>query len=354
MRTKSTAVLNALRMIPVNSNQGYAKCVHVWYNEYINSLSTVISMSGTIRGRFAPSPSGRLHLGNMASSLLAWLDARSLGGEIIFRLEDLDPDRSYIDYARLMAEDLRWLGLDWDSGWPEDANFAQGARAEYYEAAFDELDRRGLIYKCWCSRAERLAASAPHPGEEHPGSCRCRYLEGEALLARLIGKRPAAYKCAVPDSVVTIIDAHLGEYKQNLAREGGDFIVRRSDGVFAYQLAVSVDDALMGVTRVVRAQDLLPSAPRQRWLIETLGHAAPEYAHAPLLTAPDGRKLSKRDGDLHMGQLRRLYTPEELTGRLAYLCGITDRIEPVKPRDLIPHFDWAKVPSGEIDITGVF
>lgn len=311
-------------------------------------------MTKNIRGRFAPSPSGRLHLGNMASSLLAWLDARALGGEMIFRLEDLDPERSWYDYAALMAEDLRWLGLDWDAGWPEDEGFAQGSRTEYYTAAFDELQRRGLIYKCWCSRAERLAASAPHPGEEHPGSCVCRDLSGEALEARLRGKRPPAYKAIVPDETVTIIDGHLGEFTQNLALDGGDFIVRRSDGVFAYQLAVSVDDALMGVTRVVRAEDLLSSAPRQKWLIETLGHHAPDYAHAPLLTAPDGRKLSKRDGDLNMAELRKLYTPAELTGRLAYLCGLIDRIEPVMPRELVVHFDWARVPCGEIDISGVF
>ena len=311
-------------------------------------------MAKNIRGRFAPSPSGRLHLGNMASSLLAWLDARSLGGEMIFRLEDLDPERSYADYAALMAEDLRWLGLDWDAGWPEDGGYAQGGRSAYYEEAFEQLESIGLVYRCWCSRAERLAASAPHPGETHPGSCKCRDLKGEALAERLRGKRPAAYKAAVPDADVTIIDGHLGEYTQNLAREGGDFIVRRSDGVYAYQLAVSVDDALMGVTRVVRAQDLLSSAPRQKWLIETLGYTAPDYAHAPLLTAPDGRKLSKRDGDLNMEELRRRYTPEELTGRLAYLCGLIDRIESVSPRELIAQFDWAKVPRGEIDITGVF
>ena len=311
-------------------------------------------MSKLIRGRFAPSPSGRLHLGNMASSLLAWLDARHLGGEIIFRLEDLDPERSYMDYARLMAEDLRWLGLDWDAGWPEDAGYSQGERGEYYAAAFDELSRRGLIYRCWCSRAERLAASAPHPGEEHPGSCACRGLAGKALAERERGARPPAYKCMAPDETLTIIDAHLGEFKQNLAREGGDFIVRRSDGVWAYQLAVSVDDMLMGVNRVVRAADLLSSAPRQSWLIETLGGTAPEYAHAPLLTAPDGRKLSKRDGDLNMAELRRLYTPQELTGRFAFLCGLIERPEPVEPAELVGGFDWAKVPAGPIDISCVF
>ena len=313
-------------------------------------------MSDLIRGRYAPSPSGRLHLGNVASSLLAWLDIRALGGELVFRLEDLDPERSWTEYAELMADDLRWLGLDWDSGWPMDSSYAQGRRTGLYDAAFAELDSRGLIYRCWCSRAERLAARAPHPGEDSaaPGGCKCRGLTGEALEARLRGKRPPAFKVTVPDESVTIIDAHLGEYRQNLAREGGDFIVRRSDGVYAYQLAVSVDDALMGITRVVRASDLLSSAPRQSWLIETLGHTAPEYAHAPLLTAPDGRKLSKRDGDLNMGELRKIYTPEQLTGRLAYLLGLTDRPEPVSAAELVPDFDWARVPSGPVDISGVF
>lgn len=313
-----------------------------------------MQMSETIRGRYAPSPSGRLHLGNIASSLLAWLDVRHLGGELIFRLEDLDPERSYMDYARLMADDLRWLGLGWDAGWPADAGYAQGERTEFYAEAFSALQRRGLIYRCWCSRAERLAARAPHPGEEAPGSCRCRGLAGAELAARLNGPRPPAYKAAVPDMDVSVLDGHYGEYKENLARGGGDFIVRRSDGVYAYQLAVSVDDALMGVTRVVRAADLLPSAPRQKWLIETLGYPAPDYAHAPLLTAPDGRKLSKRDGDLNMAELRRAYTPEELIGRLAYLLGLIDRVEPVKAAELVEGFDWAKVPPGPVDIGGVF
>lgn len=313
-----------------------------------------MEMGNIKRGRYAPSPSGRLHLGNVCSSLLAWLDARHTGCELIFRLEDLDPERSYMDYAQLMAEDLRWLGLDWDAGWPEDEGFAQGERGEYYAAAFAELERRGLIYRCWCSRAERLASRAPHPGEEHPGSCACRFLKGEALSEREHWKRPPAFKCAAPDRDMVIIDEHFGEYSQNPAREGGDFIVRRSDGVWAYQLAVSVDDMLMGVSRVVRAADLLSSAPKQSWLIETLGGTPPAYAHAPLLTAPDGRKLSKRDGDLNMAELRRLYTPEQLIGRLAYLCGLTDRPEPVRAAELVETFDWAKVPLGPIDISGVF
>lgn len=297
------------------------------------------------RGRFAPSPSGRLHLGNMLSSLLAWLDVRSLGGEMLFRLEDLDPERSWDDYARLMAEDLRWLGLDWDLGWPEDASCRQGARTARYEAAFARLSALGLVYPCWCSRAERLAAAAPHPGEERPSGCRCRGLSG-AEKAKM--RRSPAQKVMVPDAVVRVADGHYGPCCENLARGSGDFIIRRSDGVFAYQLAVSVDDMEMGVTRVVRARDLLPSALRQKWLIETLGGEAPDYCHCPLLVAGDGRKLSKREGDLNMEELRRRYTPEELTGRLAHMCGLIDRPEPVSPRELVPHFSWERVAREDV------
>ena len=301
-----------------------------------------------VRGRFAPSPSGRLHIGNMLSSLLAWLDVRSRGGEMLFRLEDLDPERSWEDCALMMADDLRWLGLDWDLGWPMDPGCRQGRRTAEYESAFAQLGEAGLLYRCWCSRAERLAASAPHPGEENPGSCRCRSLpEGEIAALERRGRR-AAYKVIAPDADVTVEDGHYGTYTDNLARGGGDFIVRRSDGVFAYQLAVSVDDAAMGVTRVVRARDLLPSAPRQKWLIETLGGTAPEYCHAPLMVSPSGRKLSKREGDLNMESLRKRYTPEGLTGVLACLCGLIERPESVSPRELVGNFDWNKVAREDV------
>ena len=301
-----------------------------------------------VRGRFAPSPSGRLHIGNMLSSLLAWLDVRSRGGEMLFRLEDLDPERSWEDCALMMADDLRWLGLDWDLGWPMDPGCRQGRRTAEYESAFAQLGEAGLLYRCWCSRAERLAASAPHPGEENPGSCRCRSLPEGEIAALERRSRRAAYKVITPDADVTVEDGHYGTYTENLARGGGDFIVRRSDGVFAYQLAVSVDDAAMGVTRVVRARDLLPSAPRQKWLIETLGGTAPEYCHAPLMVSPSGRKLSKREGDLNMASLRERYTPEGLTGVLACLCGLIERPESVSPRELVGNFDWNKVAREDV------
>ena len=314
-----------------------------------------INGSKTIRGRFAPSPSGRLHLGNMMSSLLAWLDVRSLGGKMVFRLEDLDSERSYDEYARLMADDLRWLGLDWDEGWPEQAGYAQGGRTALYEDAFAQLWRRGLVYPCFCSRQQRLAASAPHPGEARgDGGCACRHM-GEAEYAAQVekGRRPA-YKAAVPDVLVSVRDDHYGLYEENLMRGSGDFILRRSDGVFAYQLAVSVDDADMGITRVVRGRDLLPSATRQKWLIETLGGTAPDYCHAPLLTSPDGRKLSKREGDLNMEYLRQRFTPRQLTGIMARMCGLTETDEPISPAELVPLFDWKRVPTADLILPELF
>lgn len=302
------------------------------------------STAGQAVGRFAPSPSGYLHLGNLLSALLAWLDIRSLGGEMVFRLEDLDPARSDPAFAEAMAEDLRWLGLDWDRGWPQDPGYAQSERTALYEEAFQTLKEQGLAYPCWCSRSKRLAAaSAPHPGEQEADlRCRCSRMsqaEREALLKA--GRNPA-WKLKSPDQDIRINDGHYGLLLQNPAREAGDCIIRRSDGVYAYQLAVSVDDMRMGITRVVRGRDLLASAPRQKWLIETLGGRPPDYCHSPLLTGDKG-KLSKRLGSLSTQVLRGQHRPEEILGRLAFLAGLIDREEPVTAWDLLPDFSWEKV-----------
>ena len=303
--------------------------------------------------RFAPSPSGYMHLGNLLAMLLAWLDCRSRNGEMVFRLEDLDPARSKRVYAEAMAADLRWLGLDWDRGWPEAADYAQSKRTEIYEAAFQTLLERDLIYPCWCTRSERLAAaSAPHPGErEFDSGCRCAHLGKTEREAMLRSERRPAWKLRSPDQAITVLDGHYGAFTQNPARELGDFIVRRADGVFAYQLAVSVDDRLMGVTRVVRGRDLLSSAPRQKWLIETLGGEAPDYCHCPLLTGGAG-KLSKRLGSLSTEVLRKEYSPEQVIGRLAFLCGLTERDEPVSAHELLPVFDWERVRKEDIPMDG--
>ena len=301
-----------------------------------------------VRGRFAPSPSGRLHIGNMLSSLLAWLDVRSRGGEMLFRLEDLDPERSWEDCALMMAERPALAGARLGPGLAMTRAAARGGARRNTSPPSRSWARRGCFYRCWCSRAERLAASAPHPGEENPGSCRCRSLPGGEIAALERRGRRAAYKVIAPDETVTVEDGHYGTYVENPAREGGDFIVRRSDGVFAYQLAVSVDDAAMGVTRVVRARDLLPSAPRQKWLIETLGGTAPEYCHAPLIVSPSGRKLSKREGDLkHGAAARALHAGEADRGAGVSLRAHRPAGER-RPRELVEHFDWNKVAREDV------
>ncbi|MBQ6464999.1 MAG: tRNA glutamyl-Q(34) synthetase GluQRS [Oscillospiraceae bacterium] len=307
-------------------------------------------MEPNVVGRFAPSPSGYLHMGNLLASLLAWLDCRALGGTLIFRMEDLDPARSRPEYAAAAAEDLRWLGLDWDEGWPDPA-YAQSRRGALYEEAFERLRAMNLVYPCWCTRAERLAAaSAPHPGEAvHDPGCPCARLTRREREERFRSGRRPAWKLRMPELAVSVDDGHYGLVSQNLARDAGDCIVRRADGVYAYQLAVSVDDLLMGVTRVVRGRDLLASAPRQRWLIETLGGAAPAYCHSPLLTSGAG-KLSKRLGSLSTQALRQTTSPEALVGRLAFLCGLRETDAPVTPRELLADFDWARVKTEDIEI----
>ena len=308
-------------------------------------------MTRPVVGRFAPSPSGYMHMGNLLAMLLAWLDCRALNGEMVFRMEDLDPARSKPVFAAAMADDLRWLGLDWDRGWPEEEGYAQSMRTAIYEEAFAALKARDLVYPCWCTRSERLAAaSAPHPGErEYDGGCRCaRMTQAGREAMENVGRRPA-WKLRCPDEAITVLDGHYGAFTQNPAREAGDFIVRRADGVFAYQLAVSVDDMLMGVTRVVRGRDLLSSAPRQKWLIETLGGTAPDYCHCPLLTGGAG-KLSKRLGSLSTQVLRKEKRPEEVVGELAFLCGLTDSAAPITARELIPGFSWEKVRTEDVPL----
>lgn len=306
----------------------------------------------TLKGRFAPSPSGRMHLGNLFSALLAWLSVRSAGGTMVLRMEDLDPDRCREEYAMQLAEDLSWLGLDWDEGYGAGGlagPYRQSERTKLYEKAFHKLNEQGLIYPCYCTRAERLAASAPHSSDgERIYTGKCRNLTGEQRQALEAAGRRCAWRVQVPEETYGLTDGHMGEYKENLAHDCGDFIVRRSDGVYAYQLAVCVDDAAMGVTQVVRGRDLLSSTPRQQYLYHCLGLRSPEFYHVPLLVAPDGRRLSKRDGDLDMGALRGRYTAKELTGYLAFLAGQLPEPEAISAQELIHVFSWDKVPLKDV------
>ena len=296
-------------------------------------------------GRYAPSPSGRMHLGNLMCCLLAWLSAKSKGGQVLLRIEDLDTVRCPRVYADAIMDDLAWLGLAADGPTP---TVYQSERSEIYQQYYDILLKKGLVYPCFCSRSQLHAASAPHRSDGqvvYAGTCRGL---SDAEVARRSLTRAPAFRVQVPDEEVAFTDGHLGRYAENLARDCGDFYLRRADGVFAYQLAVVVDDALMGVTEVVRGSDLLSSTPRQLWLYRELGLTAPQFYHLPLLLAPDGRRLSKRDGDQSLENLRARYTPQEIIGKLAYVCGLQDTPAPAAPQELVPGFSWDKVPKQDI------
>ena len=296
-------------------------------------------------GRYAPSPSGRMHLGNLLCCLLAWLSAKSKGGQVLLRIEDLDAARCPRRYADAIVDDLAWLGLAADGPQPP---VYQSERAAVYQQFYDKLAAKGLVYPCFCSRSQLHAASAPHRSDGqvvYPGTCRGLTPEEIAEKAR---RKAPAWRVRVPDEEIAFTDGHLGPYAENLARDCGDFYLRRADGVFAYQLAVVVDDALMGVTEVVRGADLLSSTPRQLWLYRELGLQAPQFYHLPLLLDHEGRRLSKRDGDQSLENLRARYTPQEIVGRLAFACGLQDAPRPAAPQDLVESFDWARVPRHDI------
>ena len=306
-------------------------------------------MSGVI-GRFAPTPSGALHLGNLFCSLLAWLSAKAQGGEIVLRIEDLDRERANSAFTAQCEHDLHLLGLDWDRGGTAGGKvYFQSERTEYYKTLLERLQQTGKVYPCFCSRAELHAASAPHASDgELLYSGKCRDLSKEEI-ERLSRQRPPALRLRVPDETIAFDDLHYGRIEQNLMTDCGDFILRRSDGVFAYQLAVVGDDGDMGVTEVVRGRDLLSSTPRQIYLFQLLGLPVPRFAHAPLLLDEEGRRLSKRDRDLSLsGLLERGHTPEDVIGKLAYLAGLLDRPEAAAAKELIPLFDWEKVPCADI------
>ncbi len=300
-------------------------------------------------GRFAPSPSGRMHLGNVLCALLAWLSARQQNGEFLLRIEDLDEMRCPRSFADLIIDDLRWLGLDWDGEIPY-----QSERTAVYEKYEAILREKGLLYPCFCSRAALHAASAPHLSDGrvvYAGTCRDLTPEQVAEKRR---KRAPATRVRVPERTITFTDGVYGEYTETLTEECGDFIIRRSDGVFAYQLAVVVDDGLSGVTEVVRGHDLIGSTPRQIWLYELFGFTPPNFIHIPLLCDHDGRRLSKRDEDLDLGLLREKFTPEQVIGALACAAGLTDTAEPVSAKELVKAFSWEKIPKHELYLPNVF
>lgn len=299
-----------------------------------------------MKGRYAPSPTGRMHLGNVFSALMSWLDTRSAGGKWVLRIEDLDPQRSRREYARLIEDDLLWLGLEWDEGGLDGTGpngpYCQSERGEIYEQYLNRLMATGLTYPCTCTRADIMATQAPHQSDGriiYGGRCRPALLpwHGEWPLA------PHATRLWVPDREVGYTDLVYGPATVNLAHHCGDFVLRRADGAWSYQLAVVVDDALMGITRVVRGNDLLLSAAQQNYLYQLLGFTEPEYAHVPLICNAAGQRLSKRDSSMSMAELRRHHSAAEILGQLAAGAGIIPEYQPIEAVALVEHFSWAKM-----------
>lgn len=315
----------------------------------------MISPSATpaepVIGRFAPTPSGRLHLGNIFCALLSWASAKSRGGRIILRIEDLDLERSPRAFANQLEADLQWLGLSFDEGGSAGGPsqpYYQSERFPLYKSLFQRLEATEEIYPCFCSRASLHAASAPHLSDGrilYPGTCRGLSAEAVREKRRL---RPPAVRIHVPDEIISFIDGVQGKVSAHLPSDCGDFVLRRADGVYAYQLAVVADDGLMGVNQVVRGRDLLESTPIQIWLFRKLGFSIPEFYHIPLLLDSKGNRLSKRDKALDLSALGQRFSSEEIVGLLAFLAGQISKWEKISPGELAEIFQWEKVPKTDI------
>ena len=301
-------------------------------------------MTRPVTGRFAPSPTGRMHLGNIYAALMAWLSARSQGGRFILRIEDIDPQRSRAEYARFIEDDLHWLGIDWDE------RHVQSERYDIYEQHLKRLQEMSLTYPCYCTRADILSTQAPHESDGrvvYRGTCRPEGIGTVSLSSSSSSVHPS-FSCGrkpstrifVPDRDISFTDGTYGRQTINLARHCGDFVLRRADGAWAYQLAVVVDDALMGVTEVVRGRDLLLSVPQQMYLLSLLGYPSPAFRHIPLLCNTSGQRLSKRDKSMDMAVLRQRFTPEELLGVLSHIIGITGDAAPLSANELLMRFSW--------------
>lgn len=296
-----------------------------------------------VKGRFAPSPTGRMHLGNVFSALLSWLSAKAKGGTWLLRIEDIDPQRSHQEYADMLMDDLTWLGLGWDEG-----PYYQSQRTDIYQQCLDALSQKGLTYPCYCTRADILATQAPHESDGrvvYKGTC--RHLSPEQRTG------PAAIRMMVSDEdkgLVTFTDGHYGTHSVDLTTQCGDFIVRRKDGAWAYQLAVVADDALMGINEVVRGRDLLLSSPQQIYLAQQLGFTPPRFIHLPLLCNTAGQRLSKRDQSLDMAALRQRFSPDAIIGLLAHAAGLQSAPDPISAHDLIATFSWDKIGTADIII----
>lgn len=298
---------------------------------------------GETVGRFAPTPSGRLHLGNVLCAMLAYLSVRAKGGRFLLRIEDLDVPRCPRTLAKQAIDDLTWLGFRWD-----EPPLYQSERSGVYARYLEALRAEGHVYPCFCTRAQLHASVAPNLGDTqyvYPGTC--AHLP-PAEVERLSQLRTPAMRLRVPDEEIVWTDGLYGEARENLARDCGDFILRRSDGLYGYQLAVVVDDALSGVTEVVRGRDILSATPRQMYLQRLLGFPTPTYFHIPLLTDADGRRLAKRDRDMDVTALAKRHTPEDILGALAFSAGLQAEPLPASLEELTTRFSWERVRRADI------
>lgn len=276
-----------------------------------------------MRGRFAPSPTGYMHLGNAWTAFLCWLQVRQAGGTLVLRIEDIDEQRSKQEFAQALLEDLQWLGLNWDEGpgvGGQAGPYTQQERYDLYDSALAVLQHDGLLYPCYCSRARLQAIGAPHEGEQavYDGHC-----YGMTDAERAVMKKTPSWRVHVPEMHISFCDGIYGFYDAYLPKSCGDFVVRRADGLYAYQLAVSVDDGMMGITHVLRGRDLLPSTAQQIWLIQYLGYTAPQYMHVPMLIDANGRRLSKRQKGITIRSLRDAGADRDsILSYLAYKSGM--------------------------------
>lgn len=309
-------------------------------------------------GRFAPTPSGRMHIGNIAAMLAAWLSARSRGDGIVLRIEDIDVPRVVPDADRWIMDDLAWLGLDWD-GEPA----YQSQRVELYGDILGVLRDNGLIYPCFCSRAQIRAASAPQEGDRfilYPGTC--RRLAVDERMVRLAAGERHSWRLAVPaagapDGRIGFDDRIFGPQSFDVGADLGDVVMRRSDGLFAYQFVVSVDDALMGIDDIVRGRDLLRSTALQQWLRDRLADCGigerrvPAYAHIPLLDDLHGRRLAKRERSTDMGAMRAAgMRAEDILGVAGWALGLLEKPEALSAQDALGLFSWDRVRRDDVEM----
>ena len=310
-------------------------------------------------GRLAPSPTGALHLGNVRTFMIAWLRARQAGGKVVLRMEDLDHPKHKPGAEDQAIEDLRWLGFDWDE------TFVQSERKELYAAALARLRAQGLAYPCVCSRRDvEMAQSAPHEGDQlhYPGICRGRFASWADAVAYLnpvsgdgVPVRLPCWRFRTSENThVSFEDGFAGHYEMDVSAKLGDFPLARDENGGGYAVAVTVDDAAMGVTEVVRGDDLLPATPPQILLYRALGLTPPAFFHVPLVVGPDGRRLAKRHGDTRIASFRAAgVKPEEIIGFLAFVSGITPSKKPVSLKNLTGLFDPARLPRGPLVFHGL-